>query len=506
MSKKNKFVLYSVLLILIAVILICALYNCSNKYMIEYYSAADGDLFLSSMELESLTVFSEGQTLISGSFLQSNDPFSQYSLYIKTYDAEGAPLCTGSIELPADYIYYDKVVLTDRVNLIYVPAAAAENTCAVVYEVSSEGILLSEKTLSPENYVFGSTDYYITADENGIFSAVRAENELFIYDENNALLSVLKISPEVSINKFMIIDGVYFILGSIENGSTYCAYYGAYDQNGDQLYAVSTMKENTAVCTNITKANTSNGGYFICGYYFDTDAFLSSYYQTAEQLNEEQLNAMADKSIRRACPGKSSVLISSDFYTEPWASFFIIEIDSKGDVVNSLSPISVSSVSGISNVSYVASYNEDDASSIDSDSKYPFVSVTSAVAEKEKSGSYSVNVYNIYSDLSMSLSAEIKLNSNTSALFAASPSGELIVYTGINGLGEYHLYIYENIAEYASEQKLLVLFRYIVDFIDSSLNVLPISFVYLLLIITMRYSYLRYIERKEQIRKLTAGL
>lgn len=513
MNKKVSFLLRSVLTILSVTVVCSFIYTFSQEYIINYYKSAPGDIFSGSMDVSEIIAFENGKSLVLGTFLQNDDLLTEPSLFIKSYNEKGDFNEAGSIELPYGYSQSRVLRLSDRIFILY-EAENASSSGAYVYEISSDAKLLSKKVLIHPNPEFDAENkqYFIAHDGVRFIYAIKVKSDLYFYDISDTLLCTAPILADAEVKSIDASTNKYTIVGSITSEGSYTAYYAAYSRSGEQLYSQSlgqiiTAAENTeaseiittSVCTDIIRTSPDpDSNIFICGYYFDHRSYIDKYYKDGTSVGRAELFALANESITRRT-SHGSVLLASDYFTSPWCSFFILKIDKDGTVINSLSPLENSSSRGIASVSVLNAIG----SVKDNGDEKALCTLVSSMANSASDESYRTEIYNLYPDMTLSPSASIFLSSDISAYYTTASDGKLLVYTAINGINEYTMHIYKDTSEYAAGQNKLELCRKAAGYIKALMDSLPMFIIFIVLAVTLRYSYFDYIIKKELFAKDT---
>lgn len=496
MDKRLSYVLRTSLFLLILVAVCASVYSYSLHSITRFFAPSDGDIFLNSMSVSDLVTFPNGNTLVFGTFLQSDSVLAQNEVYIKAYDETGRLLDIGSIEIPAEYTVFSYVRDTDRIFLLCTPEGKTAGS-ARVYEISAEAKLLSETVLTHPDPEYANADkqYFITKTKDGLYYAVLTQEALFYFGPDQTLRCKADLLPDVTVKQIGIAGGSFIALGSINHDDTYNAYFCSYNADGSLNYSIRTMTDYTSVCTDFFRVSETEEAYYLAGYYFDVKTYVETYYKNNEALSGTGLAAIANQCIERSLPGRS-VLISSDYFAEPWCSNFALKISTDGTIIASCSPLEASSTAGVSSLSILNA----EAKTEDEMKNRPVITYICSLASSKTDSSYQTEIYNVSPDLSISNSAQITLSSDIYAYFSTMPDGRLVVYTAINGINQYALHIYENSAEYAAAQKKLELCRRITYEIETSVVCLPYVMIFILLAVTSRYAYVDSLVKKRARR------
>ncbi len=477
-------VLRILIIVLVFVLAVSAVYLFSVRYVNSFYKADPNDMFMSSMTVDAIYPMNDGKLNVVGTFLQGDDILSNPSVYVKMYDEEGKFIDAAGLSMERDF----RLAKSCSDGRITVLLLVNNESRAEVYAVN-EGKLDGSISLSPAEDETESVSYFAGIYSSGVFAAsVAGGNRVSVRDIDGSLLFEKALSEDVSVKGVSSAGGVFFMNGTISGGDGKLPVVIAFTEDGRQLFNI-TVSEDLSGFRIDGFAKARDGKTYMYGRRFNSQAYAEMFFpDTTDEDQAVKFTAVSEKAISTEREF-GAVLLSSDYYSDPWCTFFLCEINpANGSLGLINTPLSDDSSFGISDVTFLP----EGIALEEEDGKNAIATMVSKVAASASSDKYCVSCYRLYHDMSASGSAKIYMPSDFYCYPGTASDGRYFCYDGISdtsGTVKYSLKYYDGTENIAREQNLLSVMKYAVNLILGIVDRRLIAYmiIFLILYVTARY-------------------
>ena len=485
MERGVNVVLRILIIVLCFVLAVSAVYLFSVRYVNSFYKADANDMFMSSMTVDAIYPMNDGRLNVVGTFLQGDDILSNPSVYVKMYGEDGRFIDVAGLSMERDF----RLASSCSDGRVTVLLLVNNEDRAEIYSVSQEGKIDGSLSLSMAEDETGSVSYFAGTYGGGVFAAtVAGGNRVTVKDIGGKTLFEKVLSEDVSVRGVSAAGGVFFMNGTLTGGDGKLPCVFAFDAEGKERFNITVSEDLSSFrIDGFTKAR--DGKTYMYGRRFNRQAYAEMFFPDAtDEDRAVKFTSVSEKAISTEREF-GAVLLSSDYYSDPWCTFFLCEISpDTGSLGLINTPLSDDSSFGISDVTFLP----EGIALEEENGKTAVATMVSKVAASSSSDKYCVSCYRLYHDMSASGSAKIYMPSDFYCYPGTAADGRYFCYDGISdtsGTVRYSLKYYDGTESIAREQNLLSVMKYAVNLILGIVDRRLIAYmvIFLILYITARY-------------------